>query len=71
MTATSANGLRVITDEPTASPIRTRICARCPVMWQCRDWALANPSLAEFGVWGGLSEAERRSLRRRAVRAER
>jgi WhiB family transcriptional regulator, redox-sensing transcriptional regulator len=45
------------------------VCARCPVRDDCLDWALASGQ--EFGVWGGLTEAERRSLRRRTARASR
>ena len=36
----------------------------CPVLAVCRDWILAHPD-RESGVWGGLSEQERRNLRRR------
>ncbi|MGV9883315.1 WhiB family transcriptional regulator [Streptomyces sp. NPDC003006] len=42
------------------------VCRRCPVMEQCLRWALEAGE--EAGVWGGLSEDERRSLRRRAAR---
>ena len=36
------------------------ICAACPVVGECRDYAL---SIREpHGVWGGLSEQERRLL---------
>ena len=45
------------------------VCAGCPVLAQCRTWALDNPRLAEFGVFGGLSEDERRSIRRRERRS--
>ena len=38
------------------------VCRRCPVVTQCLDWALATNQ--QDGVWGGLSEDERRSLRR-------
>lgn len=38
------------------------ICQRCPVMMQCRVDALDNK--VEFGVWGGLTERERRALLR-------
>jgi WhiB family redox-sensing transcriptional regulator len=44
-----------------------RVCALCPVREICRNYALENRE--EYGVWGGLSEAERRELiiaRRRA-----
>lgn len=34
------------------------ICATCPVMQQCREYAL---SIQEpYGIWGGMSEEERR-----------
>ena len=36
------------------------ICADCPVTEKCLDWALATDE--RFGVWGGLSPAERRRL---------
>lgn len=38
------------------------VCARCPVLAECRKYALAHPAL--HGVWGGLSVEERRHLRR-------
>lgn len=41
------------------------VCRRCEVREQCLDWALENG--ADFGVWGGLSEDERRALRRRSL----
>jgi WhiB family redox-sensing transcriptional regulator len=34
-----------------------QICASCPVLRECRAHALGTPEL--FGVWGGLSEADR------------
>lgn len=39
-----------------------RICTTCEVKAQCLDYALANDE--RFGIWGGLSERERRRLRR-------
>jgi WhiB family redox-sensing transcriptional regulator len=44
------------------------VCRRCPVMEACGDWALAAGTDADAGVWGGLSEEERRSIKRRAAR---
>lgn len=41
-------------------------CRRCPAITQCGDWALETGE--EYGVWGGLSEKERRRLRRRVAR---
>jgi WhiB family redox-sensing transcriptional regulator len=42
------------------------VCRRCPVMDQCLTWALTTGQ--DHGVWGGTSEADRRSARRRAQR---
>lgn len=39
-----------------------RICQRCPVIGDCLNAALANDE--RFGIWGGLSERERRRLKR-------
>lgn len=36
------------------------ICRQCPVLQQCRADALDNK--VEFGVWGGLTERQRRAL---------
>jgi WhiB family redox-sensing transcriptional regulator len=38
------------------------ICRGCVVREDCLDYALANGE--KFGVWGGLSERERRRVRR-------
>jgi WhiB family transcriptional regulator, redox-sensing transcriptional regulator len=38
------------------------LCAQCPVRLPCRDWGLRHEHL---GVWGGLTENERRWIRRR------
>lgn len=37
-----------------------KICLLCPVKDQCLEDALANEE--RFGIWGGLSERERRRL---------
>ena len=42
-----------------------RICSGCEVRAECLEYALANDE--RFGIWGGLSERERRRLRRAAV----
>ncbi len=39
------------------------VCRRCAVRAACLEWALNEG--ADHGVWGGLSEDERRALRRR------
>lgn len=41
-----------------------RICLLCPVTDECLQWALDTDE--RFGVWGGLSERERRRIKRGA-----
>ncbi|MGF3055820.1 WhiB family transcriptional regulator [Microbacterium sp. YY-01] len=41
-----------------------RICSACEVRDECLEYALNNDE--RFGIWGGLSERERRKLKRRA-----
>jgi WhiB family redox-sensing transcriptional regulator len=43
-----------------------KVCNRCLVINECLKWALESGQ--EAGVWGGLSEDERRALKRRAAR---
>ena len=38
------------------------ICALCPVIAQCGEFAAVNKE--DFGVWGGLSATDRKELRR-------
>ncbi|MCW2582791.1 MAG: Transcription factor WhiB [Klenkia sp.] len=42
-----------------------KICTGCEVKMECLEYALGKDE--RFGIWGGLSERERRRLRRRAV----
>jgi WhiB family redox-sensing transcriptional regulator len=52
----------------TAGPAATQIeqakaiCMQCEVREQCLEWALATGQ--DAGVWGGMSEEERRAYRR-------
>jgi WhiB family transcriptional regulator, redox-sensing transcriptional regulator len=43
------------------------VCAGCPVRTDCLRYALAADPLQ--GVWGGMSEEERRLLRQRKAKA--
>ena len=45
-----------------------RTCLTCDVRSECLDYALENQE--QFGIWGGLSERERRKLRKRTVSRE-
>lgn len=67
--AWQADGLCAQTDPEAFFPEKggstrdaKRICIGCEVKKQCLEYALANEE--RFGIWGGLSERERRKLRR-------
>lgn len=47
----------------------TAVCRGCPVRDRCLSWAMASGQ--DYGVWGAMSEDERRSLKRRSARAAR
>lgn len=58
--------------EPTAARLSReqaakRVCANCPVLRECREHALLQPE--PYGVWGGLTAAERRVVLARRRRA--
>lgn len=45
------------------------VCARCPVAAECLDYALSDEQTSYtspfyFGIWGGTSERERRTIRK-------
>jgi WhiB family redox-sensing transcriptional regulator len=42
-----------------------RVCKACEVRAECLEYALENDE--RFGIWGGMSERERRRLKRQAV----
>jgi len=43
-----------------------QVCRRCPVTDACLQWALDTGQ--DAGVWGAMSEDERRALKRRGAR---
>jgi WhiB family redox-sensing transcriptional regulator len=43
------------------------VCRRCAVADTCLSWAI--DARQDDGVWGGMSEDERRALKRRTARA--
>ena len=45
------------------------ICNSCPVKVDCLEFALRNGE--KFGIWGGMSERERRRIRRMRAQAAR
>ncbi|GAA4210194.1 WhiB family transcriptional regulator [Streptosporangium oxazolinicum] len=44
-----------------------QVCNTCSISEACLKWALESGQ--DAGVWGGLSEDERRALKRRTARA--
>jgi hypothetical protein len=38
------------------------LCSKCPVLQSCRTYAI--DALEPFGIWGGLTPIERRTIRR-------
>ncbi|WP_435227453.1 WhiB family transcriptional regulator [Streptomyces sp. Tue6028] len=44
-----------------------RICRRCPVQSSCRNFAVTTQQ--PYGVWGGLTESNRRTRPRAAKRS--
>jgi WhiB family transcriptional regulator, redox-sensing transcriptional regulator len=42
------------------------VCRRCEAVDECLSWALDSEQ--DAGVWGGLDEDERRTLKRRQLR---
>jgi WhiB family redox-sensing transcriptional regulator len=45
-----------------------QVCRRCPAIELCLQWALESGQ--DAGVWGGMSEDERRALKRRHARTK-
>jgi WhiB family transcriptional regulator, redox-sensing transcriptional regulator len=43
-----------------------QVCRRCTVLDECLRWAIDSGQ--DAGVWGGMSEDERRALKRRTLR---
>ncbi|WP_316784976.1 WhiB family transcriptional regulator [Streptomyces sasae] len=44
------------------------VCGGCPVLEQCLDCAVGVGVGQVDGIWGGLTESERRAMRRRGAR---
>lgn len=50
-------------DDLSKTKVRSarKICATCPVLVACREYAIPRD---EVGVWGGLTANQRRKIRR-------
>jgi WhiB family redox-sensing transcriptional regulator len=45
------------------------VCQRCPVIEPCLEFSMETNQ--KYGIWGGLTDKERASLKRRRARARR
>lgn len=43
---------------PDTEFVATQVCNPCPVKHECLAWAIEHK--VQFGVWGGLTEGQRR-----------
>ena len=50
-------------NKPAEIKQAVEICNTCPVRVLCANYAVAENE--EYGVWGGLTEADRRQLRKK------
>lgn len=41
------------------------ICRRCPLQTTCEEWALTQSAHQLYGVWGGLTHAQRLARKER------
>ena len=49
-------------DDPPDRALAARLCAGCPVIDECLELDLRTAGLDMLGVWGALSETDRRAL---------
>ena len=52
-------------DRGTSTREAKEVCRGCVVREECLEYAITHSE--KFGIWGGLSERERRRIRRRRV----
>ncbi|MEU6279775.1 WhiB family transcriptional regulator [Streptomyces sp. NPDC047028] len=52
------------TDSKTGISKAKQVCARCPVSQECLDEVLRSEDGSRYGVYGGLTPAERTTLMR-------
>ena len=57
----AANVFTVAADDPSAVRTAKSICAGCPWIEPCAEWAISRNE--RWSVWGGLTYYERRKIR--------
>lgn len=58
----TANPEAFFPNESDTASMAKKVCGLCDVRGQCLAWALGRPE--NYGIWGGLTEGERRKLRK-------
>lgn len=53
------------TDEERSTKLARLVCGECPVLHECRQWAMDDPD--QEGIAGGLTAGERKRIREKAV----
>ncbi len=49
-------------DSPTVIETAVAACLRCPVIHQCRAYALADPRTSRYGVWASTPDPRQRDV---------
>ena len=50
------------TSNTTEMLLAVSICKQCPHQAECAEWGIQNE---RFGIWGGVTERQRRFIRRK------
>lgn len=53
--------------EPSTAELAISICRQCPIVTECLAYALRNK--LEDGVWGGMTEVQRKQWRKKRLRS--
>ncbi len=56
-------GVNMFPSGPRGRTAAKHVCAVCPVIEECRAWAM-NQSTRLDGIWGGTTQRERRRYRK-------
>ena len=47
-----------------AIALAKKICEGCPIAFDCLETAMADPELRKWGIWGGTTPEERKTMMR-------
>jgi hypothetical protein len=63
--ATNSADLFFVSDKSVQKDVIKQFCRSCSVSEECLEYALRQPKVACYGIWGGLTEDELRRSRER------